>query len=203
MKIYETRMAPNPRRVRIFLAEKGIEDIEYVQLDIQKGDNLSKEFRAKNSSAKVPVLELDNGTCLSETVAICRYFEALNADLPLMGVSALEQANIEMWNRRMEIDFYFPVAAAFRHTTGYFSDREAVHQGWGETNKTYVAEQFQFLDQHLAENEFIAGSEYSIADITALCTVDFARVVGSRVTDELPNLQHWYRAMQARPSYEA
>lgn len=203
MKIYETRQAPNPRRVRIFLAEKGITNIEYVQLDIQEGDNLDKCFRTKNPLAKVPVLALDEGIYLSETVAICRYFEALNTDTPLMGCSAFEQANIEMWNRRMELSFFFPVAMAFRHTSGYFADREAVHKGWGESNKLIVEEQFTFLNKHLADNEFVAGSDYSIADITAICAVDFAKVVGIRVTDELRNLQRWHQAMQSRPSYKA
>lgn len=203
MKIYETKLAPNPRRVRIFIAEKGIENIEYVELDIQKGENLSKDFRAKNPLAKVPVLELDDGQCLSETVAICRYFEALNGAVPLMGISAWEQAHIEMWNRRMELSFFYPVAMAFRHTSGYFSDREEVHRAWGESNKVIAEKQFLFLNKHLAEHAFIAGEAYSIADITALCAVDFARVIGMKVGDELPNLQRWHQAMKARPSYTA
>lgn len=202
MKIFETRQAPNPRRVRIFLAEKGV-DMEYVEVDIQKGENLAPEYRAKDPLGKVPLLELDDGTCLSETVAICRYFETLNNDQPLMGVSPLEQARIEMWNRRMELNFFFPVAMAFRHTSGYFADRETVFKDWGEANKDIAEKQFLFLNKHLASHEYIAGAEYSIADITALCAVDFARVIGLRVTDELPHLQRWHQAMQARPSYKA
>lgn len=203
MKIYETKMAPNPRRVRMFIAEKGIDNVEYVEVDIQKGDNLSKEFRAKNPLGKVPVLELDDGRCLSETVAICRYFEAANADTLLMGSSAWEQAHTEMWNRRMEISFFFPVAMAFRHTSGYFADREEVHKAWGESNKVIAEKQFAFLNKHLAKSEFIAGEQFSIADITAVCAVDFAKVIGIKVTDDLPNLQRWHQAMQARPSYKA
>ena len=203
MKIYETRQAPNPRRVRIFLAEKGIENVEYVQLDLQAGDNLSKEFRQKNSWGKVPVLELDDGKCISETVAICRYFEELYPDNPLMGQGALESAEIEMWNRRMELGVLFPVAMGFRHTTGYFSDREEVNKAWGETNVGYSKKQFQFLNKHLENNKYIAGDGYSIADITALCSVDFAKVIGLRVTEELPHLQRWHDDMKARPSYKA
>lgn len=203
MKIYETRNAPNPRRVRIFLAEKAIDNIEYVQLDIQKGENLSKEFRTKNPLAGVPLLELDDGSCLSETVAICRYFEVLGSVSPLMGASALEQATIEMWNRRIEFSFFLPVAMAFRHTSGYFSDREEVHKDWGESNRAIAEKQFEFLNKHLADNEFIAGQEYSIADITTVCAVDFAKVIGLKVTDALPNLQRWHQSMQARPSYKA
>ncbi len=122
MKIYETKAAPNPRRVRIFLAEKGI-DMNYIELDIESGENRSKAMLAKNPSGKVPFLELDDGTVISETVAICRYFEELHPLPNLMGSTALEKATIEMFQRRIEFEFLLPVAMCFQHRTGFFKDR--------------------------------------------------------------------------------
>lgn len=203
MKIYEAHQAPNARRVRLFLAEKGIADVDFIPVDLVKGENLSDEFRRKNPMAQVPVLELDDGTCISESMAICRYFEASNADKPLMGASALEQAEIEMWNRRVELGLLTSVFQAFRHTTGYFKDRETVFKDWGEENAKHVHKHMAFLDQHLERHAFIAGDTLSVADITALCAIDFAKVIRIRVEDNMPHLKRWYEAMRERPSYEA
>lgn len=153
--------------------------------------------------AGVPVLELDDGQCISESMAICRYYEALCPDPPLMGVSAREQATIEMWNRRMEMNFLFPVAMAFRHTTGHFSDREAVFPEFGAANLKGARKMFTFLNNHLANSEYIAGDTFSVADITALCTVDFARVIKLRIGDDQPHLKRWHDIVSARPSATA
>ncbi len=132
MKVYELKRAPNARRVRMFLAEKGIE-IAYQQVDLGAGENLEPAFLAKNPAGRIPVLELDDGTCLSETVAICRYFEELNPEPNLFGNTALERATIEMWSRIVEFNLWLPTGMAFRHITGFYQDRETVFPEWGRS----------------------------------------------------------------------
>lgn len=203
MKLYETSTAPNARRVRMFLAEKGVQTVEMVQMDIQKGENRSSDFQRKNPLMKVPVLELDDGTFLSESVAICRYFEASHPDNPLMGTSPLEQATIEMWQRRCEIYFMHLVGMSFQHTTGYFSDRMNPIPEWGvECGKG--AEKFMgVLNQQLSDFEYVAGDTFSIADITAYVTVEFARVIKLRMKDEQTHLKRWYDQISLRDCVRA
>jgi glutathione S-transferase len=205
MKIYEEKIAPNARRVRMFLAEKGLlDEVEFVQLDLKKGDNLSAEFRAKNPLAKIPVLELDDGTVISESIAICRYFEALHPELSLMGSSPKEQAEIEMWQRRCEIYFLNLVGMAFQHTSGFFADRMTPVKEWGEQCRENASKFFKLLDRHLEHSAFVAGEQYSVADITAICTVDFAKVIKLRIDEEAtPNLKRWYDVVSSRPSAKA
>ena len=204
MKIYEQKIAPNARRVRVFLAEKGLFDqVEFVELDLQKGENRTAEFRDKNMLAKIPVLELDDGTHISESVAICRYFEALHPENPLMGSTPLEQAEIEMWQRRCEIYFMNLVGMAFQHTSGFFADRMTPIKEWGEECYKGASKFMHMLDKQLADSEFVAGDNYSIADITAMCTVDFARVVQLRRGEEQVNLNRWYEAVSSRASAKA
>lgn len=204
MKIYEDKIAPNARRVRMFLAEKELlESVEFVQLDLKKGDNRSSEFRAKNVLAKIPVLELDDGEHISESVAICRYFEATNPTPPLFGATPIEQANIEMWQRRCEIYFMNLVGMAFQHTSGFFADRMTPIKEWGDECYKNASKFMGLIDKHLAGSEYVAGDSYSIADITALCTVDFARVIQLRRDDTMPNLNRWYDVVSSRPSAKA
>lgn len=202
MKIYETRSAPNPRRVRIFLAEKGIE-ADYVQLDLQKGENLSADMRAKNPLGKVPVLELDDGTCIAESEAICLYFENLQPAPPLFGRTPLEKAQVLMWERQVELALMLQIGMCFQHTTGYFKDRMVPVAEYGvEAGKNAVA-YLKILEAQLGRYPFIAGEHFSIADITALCAVDFGRVVNVRLGEQHPNLQRWYQQMNERPSARA
>lgn len=205
MKLYENKYAPNPRRVRIFLAEKGINTstIEFVQVDIVAGDNLGADFTDKNPMARIPTLELDDGSCIAESVAISRYFEEQKPEPALFGASASERVNIEMWNRRMDFNLLLPVSMAFRHLRGQFADREPVIQAWGEASYAEAERMFDFMNRHFADNEFVTGEHYSIADITALCAIDFARVVKLRIGDARPNLQRWHDDVAARPSAEA
>ncbi|AWB57146.1 glutathione S-transferase family protein [Colwellia sp. Arc7-D] len=203
MKIYETATAPNARRVRIFLHEKSIEDIEFVQMDILRGDNLTEEFKQKNPLAKIPILELDDGTIISESVAICRYFEEMKPEHPLMGANPLEKAIIEQWQRRLELSLLMPTGMCFQHTTGYFKDRMNVIKDWGTECGENVKTFFTFLDKHLASSEYIAGDSFSIADITALITIDFNRVNHIKILDEQSNLKRWYAAVSSRPSAKA
>jgi len=202
MKLYDAKLAPNPRRVKIFLAEKGI-DVDTVDIDIAKGENQQPEFLAKNPMGRVPVLELDDGACIAESVAICRYFEELQPDPPLMGVDALDRALVEMWNRRMEFGIFAPCSNAFRHLHRFFAGRYPQVAEWGEECRRTSQEAFGWLDGELADRKFIAGERFTIADITALCGIDFGRVIDIRIQDEQVNLKRWYDTVSARPSAKA
>jgi len=202
MKIYDTKTAPTPRRVRMFLAEKGIE-VEYVQVDILKGMNLTPEMRAKNPLAKVPILELDDGTCISETLAICEYFEAFQPEPALMGKTPLQKAQIMQWQQRAELYLFLQVGMCFQHSTGYFKDRMTPVPEYGKEAGINAQKFLHMLDKHLAEHTYLAGNEFSIADITALAAIDFARVVNIRIQPEQEHLQRWYDLLQERESVKA
>lgn len=202
MKIYETHTAPSPRRVRIFLAEKNIA-IEYVQVDIAKGENLSAAMRAKNPMAKIPILELDDGTCISETISICRYFEELQPEPPLFGRTPLEKAQVDMWQRFAELHLFMPIGMCFQHTTGYFKDRMTPIKEYGVEAGKQAQSFLNMLDERLALSPYIAGEHFSIADITALCAIDFGRVVKIKMTDQQLNLKRWYVMMNERASTKA
>lgn len=199
MKIYDTKTAPTPRRVRMFLAEKGIE-VEYVQIDIVGGENLSAEMRAKNPLGKVPILELDDGTCISEANAICQYFEALQPEPALYGRDPLSKGIIGQWQQRAEVYLFMQVGMCFQHTTGYFKDRMNPIPEYGKEAGINAQKFLHVLDQHLADNQFLAGEQFSVADITAFIAIDFARVVKIRILPEQVNLQRWYDAIKQRPS---
>ena len=202
MKIYDTKTAPTPRRVRIFLAEKNI-PMEYVQVDLQKGENLSIEMRAKNPIGKIPILELDDGTCISESDAICQYFEALQPEPYLFGETPLQKAQIAMWSRQVEFYLFMQIGMCFQHTTGYFKDRMTPVPEFGKEAGINASKYLNILERRLGVKEFIAGDTFSIADITALCAMDFARVVKIRMTDEHVNLARWYEAVSNRESAKA
>jgi glutathione S-transferase len=203
MKLYDGGRAPNPRRVRIFLAEKGIE-VPTEQIDLGKLQQRSDAYTAVNPLQRVPALVLDDGTVIAESIAICRYFEALQPDPPLFGRGALETALIEMWNRRAELHLLFPVAAVFQHL--HPAMKEMVNPqvaAWGEANRPRVFEFLNFLDRELKDRPFVAGRDYSVADITALVAVDFMRVSKMTVPDTLGNVRRWHAAVSARPSAAA
>lgn len=202
MKIYDSQSAPNPRRVRIFIAEKGI-TVPFEQVDIVKADNRAPAFREKNPSGTVPVLELDDGTCISESVAICRYFEELHPEPPLMGVDARDRALVEMWQRRMELELLIPIAQVFRNSHPFFAGRIPQVAEWGEVNRKAAEQRLAQLDRELATRPFIAGERFTIADITALCGIDFGRVSKIRIQPEQTNLARWHAAVSARPSAAA
>lgn len=202
MKIYETHTAPNPRRVRMFLAEKGIE-MEYVEVDLAAGENLTPAMRAKNPTTKIPFLEFDDGICIGETIAICRYFEELHPENPLMGRTPLEKAQVEMWQRRVEFHFMLPIGMCFQHTSGYFKDRMIPVVEWGKVSGDNAQAYFDELNKHLEVSTYLVGDYFSIADIVLLCAIDFARVVKIRPSDEHTHLLRWYKKVSARPSYTA
>jgi glutathione S-transferase len=203
MKILEEKRAPNPRRVRIFLAEKSI-DVPYEPVDIMKGEHRTPEFSALNPAQTVPVLLLDNGDAISETMAICRYFEALQPEPSLFGESPEDIARIEMWNRRAELGFFFPVAQCFRHSHPAMAVLESPQiASWAEVNKPRVARMVEILDRQLGNHPFIAGPSFSVADITALVAADFMKPARLPVPDEAVHFRRWHKQMAARPSASA
>ena len=202
MKLYDARTAPNPRRVRIFLAEKSI-SVPVEQVDIVSAQNRSAEFRAKNAMGTLPVLELDDGTTIAESVAICRYFEELQPEPPLLGTDAKDRALVEMWQRRMEYEVFLPVTQVFRNGHAFFKGRIPQVPEYGEVCRKHAELRLEWLDGVLADRPFVAGELYSIADITALCAIDFGRVSNIRVTPEQPNLARWHAAVSSRPSAKA
>lgn len=202
MKLYDSRMAPNPRRVRIFLAEKGVE-IPTVQVDLAGMENRKEPFLAKNALGTVPVLELDDGTCLAESVAICRYIEELHHTPPLMGTDARDRALVEMWQRRMELEVALPIMQVFRNTHEYFKGRIEQVPEWGEAMRRHATKRLAWLDRELGGRPYVAGDRYTIADITALVGIDFGRVVGLRIAPEQAHLARWHQRVSERPSAKA
>ncbi len=202
MRIIEAKGTPNGRRVRVFLAEKGI-TVEGVNIDLRAAENLGPEHRARNPFGRIPVLELDDGTFISESVAICRYFEEQQPKPPLFGTDARSRATVEMWNRRAELNFLMPAAQAFRNLTGFFKDREKVSAEWGKISQEAAAEALPLFDAALASSKFLAGESFSIADITFGCALDFAQAVKLELPFDLPNLVRYRKDLAARPSWSA
>ena len=201
MKLYESP-SPNARRVHIFMAEKGIE-CERIAVDIRAAENLSAEYLAKNPGGRVPMLELEDGTFIGESVAICRYLESLQPESPLFGESGIEAAKVEMWQRRAELNFLLEVAGAFRNITGFFKDRETCVAEWGQVCAERAPKMLSMFDEQLSQTAYLAGDTFSIADITLAVALDFARVVKVVALPELSNIERWYGEVSARSSFGA
>lgn len=204
MKLYNTPMpAPNPRRVRIFLAEKGVE-IALVDVALQKGEHKAADHVARNAAGQTPVLELDDGTHLSETVAICRYLERLYPEPAMFGRTALEEAQVDMWVRRIEFQLMGPAGNFWRHAHP-FTARVVVPQykEFGEANRGAYERALLWLDGELAGRAFVAGDVFTMADICALSTVDFADWIGLKVPEAAGNLRAWHTRVSARASASA
>ncbi len=201
MKLYlDSGRAPNPRRVRIFLAEKGL-TLPIEPIDIGAQAHKASAFRAVNPMQRLPALMLDDGTVIAESIAICRYLEALYPVPPLFGEGALEQAVVEMWQRRIEFHLLTAVSNVFRHLHPAMSPLEVPQvPAWGEANKPRVQEFLAFLDGELRGRGYVAGPRFSIADITAVVAVDFMKPAKIAMPEGLANLQRWYREVAARPS---
>ena len=201
MKFYDCKTAPSPRRLRIFLAEKSIE-LRTVEVDLARGEQLSDAFRKMNPYCTVPVLELDDGTHIAESVAICRYFEAERPSPPLFGVTPAEQGIVEMWIRRIELNLMMPVGMVWIHGSPLTKSvvKKQIPE-MAEMNRGVVRAYFKFLDRHLADHDYLAGSDYSMADIIALCTLDFAASLNDLPhSTEQVHLSRWYDAVSSRPS---
>ncbi|MGI9426566.1 MAG: glutathione S-transferase family protein [Hyphomicrobiaceae bacterium] len=200
MKIIEQERAPNPRRVKIFLAEKGL-DIPFEKLQINKAEHRAPEFTALNPMQRVPVLVLDDGTAISESVAICRYFEELHPEPNLFGRTALEKAMVEMWNRRMDLGLLFHVSQCFRHKHPAMAEMEVPQiTEWGDANRPRAYAVLDVLNETLAVTPYVAGDNYSIADITAMVAIDFMKPARLELPDSLQNVHRWYGEMAQRPS---
>lgn len=209
MKLYDYGRAPNARRVRIFVAEKDL-TLETVTVDLARREQMEAAYGKVNPRLAVPALELDDGSVLTESVAICRYLEELHPTPALFGKGAKDKAVVEMWHRRVELEGLQPVADAVRNSVEFFAGRaiagpvdfEQIPE-LAERGKRRIDLFFAMLDERLAESEFIAGDEYTVADIAALAACDFAKVVQKRIGDATPHLKRWYEAVSARPSAAA
>ena len=200
MKLYTTTLAPNPRRVRIFMEEKGIE-IPVQEISIMEGEHKQEEYKKISSSSKVPALELDDGTVITESMAICRYLELLHPEPALFGSSKVEQPKIEMESRRIELELMLPIASAFRHTHPAAAALENPQiEEYGIAQRENAINRLNLLDEELGEQKFIAGDDYSVADITALCAIDFGGLAQIEVPSSLVNLSRWLENMRSRPS---
>lgn len=201
MKLYNTQMpAPNPRRVRIFMAEKGV-SIQLVDVALVKGEHKTPEHLARNSLGQTPVLELDDGTCISETVSICRYLESVYPQPNLFGETALEQALVDMWVRRVEFNLMSPAGNFWRHAHP-FTAKVVVPQykEFGEANRGAYEKSLGWLDREMAGRDFVVGARFTIADICTLSTMDFADWIGLKVPEGLANVRAWHARVSARAS---
>ena len=203
MKLYDTPLAPNPRRVRWFMAEKGIDDIEVVTLNLFEGQHKTPEYLAKAGLANVPMLEMDDGTCITESIAICRYLETRYPEPNLFGRTPEETAVIEMWMRRAEMMVATPLMIGVRHTHPAMGALEAQVPAIGEHNLAGATRAFKLLDRQLEGQDWIAADRLTIADIVAFVGIDFGRMIKFRLPEDLANVVRWADAMRARPAAKA
>lgn len=203
MLLYHDPRAPNPRRVRIFLAEKGVA-YDTIEVSIAASEHQKPEFRKKNPLALLPVLELADGKVLRESMAICRYVEELHPEPNLFGADAWERAQVEQWNRHAELELLLPIAQVFRNTNAFWVGRIKQAPDYGEIMREIVCSRFDWLEQELAQREYLAGPRFTVADITALCAIDFGKVSNLRIKAEThPSLAAWYARVSSRPSAKA
>lgn len=201
MKLYQQGPTPSCRRVSIFMKLAGIE-VERIELNLKAGDNLDAGYVSRSINAKVPMLELDDGETISESVAICRYFDALQGT-GLFGESALEKAKVEMWQRLLEWQGLIPAFQAFRNLTGFYSDRENCVHAWGEESKARITMFLPMLDKQLAQHPFVAGQALSIADITGFIFVWFTQArLDINVTQAFPNIARWYNTLSEMDAFQ-
>ncbi|HDM8043008.1 TPA: glutathione S-transferase [Vibrio campbellii] len=203
MKLYETAMTPSCKRVSIFLKEIGGE-VERVALNVREGDNLSEAFKSKSVNGKVPLLELDDGTTICESVAICRYLdEAFENDLALFGANQLERAQVEMWHRVVEFQGLYTAFQAFRNITAIYQDRENCVVAWGDESKSRVLEFLPTLDKRLSESEHIATDNFTIVDITGYIFVGFAvNGLSIEVFETYPNIARWFEQVSVCEAFQ-
>ncbi len=203
MKLYDLPPSPNARRVRIFIAEKGI-DIPMIPVNMMAGENSTDEYLAKNSLGRMPLLELDDGSCIAESMAICRYLDELHPEPPLLGKDTLGRALVEMWQRRMEFEFLLPMISIFRHTGEMWKGRITQIPEMAEAEGKNVKARMEWLNKELAGKQFIAGEDYTVADITAQTALVMGKAaLGIRIPDELTNLNEWWARVSSRPTARA
>jgi glutathione S-transferase len=203
MKLYDGGRAPNPRRVKVFLAEKGI-TVPVEQVDLGKLAHKSPEYAAINPLQRVPALELDDGTVISESIAICRYFERQHPEPPLFGTDAKDMAVVEMWERRLEFHLLGPVSHVFRNSHPAMKEMEVPQiPAWADANKPRVMDFLGLLDRELGHHRHVAGDRFSVADITGMIAIDFMKPAKLSVPEQLGNINRWHEEVSARPSAKA
>jgi glutathione S-transferase len=203
-RLYHDTRAPNPRRVRMFFAEKGLgAELELVEVSINARANQSPEHLARHPLGLVPVLELADGRSLRESIAICRYIEELHPEPRLFGEDPWQRAMIEQWNRLAELELLWPIGQVFRNSHAFWQGRIRQAPEFADIMREQVRERMGWLDRELAGRRFVAGDAFSVADITLLCGLDFGKVSGIRVGDDTPDLKRWHAEVSARPSARA
>jgi len=203
MKLFDGGRAPNPRRVRVFLAEKGL-NVPLEQVDLGKLAHKSPAFSTINPVQRVPALQLDDGTVITESIAICRYFERLHPEPALFGTDAKDMAMVEMWERRIEFHLLAPIAHVFRNSHPAMKELEVPQvPAWAEANKPRITEFLDILDSELKDRPYAAGDRFSVADITGLVAIDFMKPAKLAVPDNLANVKRWHAEIAARPSAQA
>lgn len=196
-------IGPNSYRVRIFIAEKGI-DVSRVEVDLTKGEHKAPSFLELNSLGQIPVLALNDGTVITESIAICRYLEALHPAPTLFGLDAVSQGSIEMWNRRAEIEIFGTIGSIALHSDPMFADRLVQFPAFAETQRATVPTKWAWLDREIADGRpFIAGDQFSVADITAAVAAWLGDFFGAEIPDALTNVHRWRERVRKRPSWGA
>ena len=203
MKLYNNEMANSPRKVRMFMAEKNISDIEIINIDLMSGEHKTPEYRAIAPNSRIPALELDDGTVIIESTAICRYLESLYPEPNLFGENAIEIASIEMWQARIYNELMIPLAMAFRHLHPGMSEMEIQNKDYGETQKTIGIKSLKYFDAALAEAEFVAGDRFTFADIQMITTTDFFIGLNRLTLEDYPKIKRHSKLMSERSSFSA
>ena len=203
MKLYNNEMANSPRKVRMFIAEKNISEIEIINIDLMSGEHKTPEYRAIAPNARIPALELDDGTVIMESTAICRYLESLYPEPNLFGESAIEIASIEMWQARIYNELMIPLAMAFRHLHPGMSNMEIQNKDYGEMQKNVGVKSLKYFDTVLSESEFVAGDRYTFADIQLITTTDFFIGLNRLAMEDYPEINRHYKLMSERSSFSA
>jgi glutathione S-transferase len=203
MLLYHDLRAPNPRRVRIFLAEKGVA-YDTIEVSIAASQHQTPEFRKKNPLSLLPVLELADGKILRESMAICRYLEELYPEPNLFGADPWERAQIEQWNRHAELELLHPIAQVFRNTHAFWNGKIKQSSEFGAIMRELAGHRFDWFEDELDQRPYFAGPRFTVADITALCAIDFGKVSNLRINAEThPQLAAWHTRVSERPSAKA
>ena len=203
MKLYNSEMANSPRKVRMFIAEKNISDIEIINIDLMSGEHKTPEYRAIAPNSRIPALELDDGAVIMESTAICRYLESLYPEPNLFGESAIEIASIEMWQARIYNELMIPLAMAFRHLHPGMSNMEIQNKDYGETQKSIGIKSLKYFDAVLSESKFVAGDRFTFADIQMITTTDFFIGLNRLSMEDYPEIKRHFNLMSERSSFSA
>ena len=203
MKLYDNKMANSPRKVRMFLAEKKISDVEMIEIDLMKGEHKTPEYRAIAPNSRIPALQLDDGTVITESTAICRYLESIYPEPNLFGESPIEIASIEMWQARIYNELMIPLAMGFRHLHPAMSGLETQNKDYGEQQKKIGIKSLNYFNGVLSESEFVAGDRYTFADIQMITTTDFFIGLNQLNLGDYPEIERHTRLMSERPSFTA